>query len=132
MKVDIGLATRETLVVITARRKECQCQRVKVGDKKNYPGISKELAQGWIWYTLNPSSCWKTIIFRNKLAKPGTLDLKKFGPSKVWVKIVWAQIFFIQFLAESYHSRKVFDFFAEAAAMANVAEGVIGETLETL
>ena len=52
MKVGIGLATRETLVVITARRKECQCQRVKVGDKKNYPGISKELAQGWIWYTL--------------------------------------------------------------------------------
>ena len=52
IKVDIGLATRETLVVITARRKECQCQRVKVGDKKNYPGISKELAQGWIWYTL--------------------------------------------------------------------------------
>ena len=47
MKVDFGLATRETLVVITARRKECQCQRVKVGDKKNYPGISKELAQGW-------------------------------------------------------------------------------------
>ena len=40
--------------------------------------------------------------------------------------------FFIQFLAELDHSRKVFDFFAEAAAMANVAERVIGETLETL
>ena len=86
IKVDIGLATRETLVVITARRKECQCQRVKVGDKKNYPGISKEPAQGWIWYTLNPSSCWKTIIFRNKLAKLENAQAGYARFEKVWAE----------------------------------------------
>ena len=52
---------------------------------------------------------------QNKLTKarkmrkpPGTLDLKKFGPGKLWVEKVWAQNVFINFLAELDHSKKLF------------------------
>ena len=38
---------------------------------------------------------------------PGIIDLKKFGPGKLWVEKVWAQNIIIDFLTDLYHSKKL-------------------------
>ena len=59
----------------------------------------------------------KTFKAMNKLANarktrksPGTLGLNKFGPGKLWVKKVWAQSLFIDFLAILDNLRKLIHF----------------------